>query len=55
MFWAIALAVLPLTLLFIGGLKVLQTAALVVSLPILIVGVLMSFCLMRQLADDHQT
>jgi BCCT family betaine/carnitine transporter len=54
-FWAIALAALPLTLLFIGGLKVLQTAALVVSLPILIVGVLMSFCLMRQLADDHQT
>jgi BCCT family betaine/carnitine transporter len=54
-FWAVALAVLPLTLMFIGGLKVLQTAALVVSLPILIVGVLMSFCLVRQLAKDHET
>lgn len=52
-FWAIALAVLPLTLMFIGGLQVLQTAALVVSLPILIVGVLMSYCLVRQLAADH--
>ncbi len=53
-FWAVALAVLPLTLMFIGGLKVLQTAALVVSLPILIVGVLMSFCLVRQLVKDHE-
>jgi BCCT family betaine/carnitine transporter len=54
-FWAVALAVLPLTLMFIGGLKVLQTAALVVSLPILIVGVLMSYCLVKQLAKDHDT
>ena len=54
-FWAVALAVLPLTLMFVGGLKVLQTAALVVSLPILIVGVLMSYCLVRQLAKDNES
>jgi choline-glycine betaine transporter len=34
-FWAMALAVLPITLMYIGGLKVAQTAVLVVSLPIL--------------------
>jgi BCCT family betaine/carnitine transporter len=52
-FWAGALAVLPLTLLFIGGLRVVQTATLVVSLPLLLVGVLMAWSLQRQLRADH--
>jgi BCCT family betaine/carnitine transporter len=52
-FWAAALAVLPLTLLFIGGLRVVQTATLVVSLPLLAVGVLMAYSLLRQLRADH--
>ncbi|NIP16850.1 MAG: BCCT family transporter, partial [Xanthomonadales bacterium] len=52
-FWAGALAVLPLTLLFIGGLRVVQTATLVVSLPLLFVGVLMAWSLQRQLRADH--
>lgn len=52
-FWAVALAVLPLTLMFVGGLKVVQTATLVVSLPLLAVGVLMSWSLARQLRADH--
>ncbi len=52
-FWAIALAALPLTLMFVGGLKVVQTATLVVSLPLLFVGVMMSWSLARQLAADH--
>ncbi|NIM69701.1 MAG: BCCT family transporter [Xanthomonadales bacterium] len=52
-FWALALAVLPLTLLFIGGLKVVQTATLVVSLPLLLIAVLMAYSLARQLAADH--
>ena len=51
-FWAAALAVLPLTLLFIGGLKVVQTATLVVSLPLLGVGALMAYSLVRQLKAD---
>ena len=62
LFWAIALAVVPLTLMFIGrltgdpraGLTVIQTATLVVSLPILIVGVLMSVSLLKQLRKDHE-
>ena len=52
-FWAGALAVLPLTLMFVGGLRVVQTATLVVSLPLLGVGVLMAWSLLRQLRADR--
>jgi BCCT family betaine/carnitine transporter len=52
-FWAMALAVLPLTLMFIGGLKTVQTATLIVSLPLIFVGVLMAVSLVRQLYADH--
>jgi BCCT family betaine/carnitine transporter len=52
-FWAMALAVLPLTLMFIGGLKTVQTATLIVSLPLIFVGMLMAVSLVRQLRDDH--
>ena len=52
-FWAVALTLLPLTLMFVGGLRVLQTATLVASLPILIVGVFMSVSLVKELAEDH--
>ncbi|MCH8228432.1 MAG: BCCT family transporter [Proteobacteria bacterium] len=52
-FWAMALAVLPLTLMFVGGLKTLQTATLIVSLPLIFVGVLMAVALVRQLRADH--
>jgi BCCT family betaine/carnitine transporter len=53
LFWAFALAVLPLTLMFIGGLKTIQSATLIVSLPLIIVGVLMAVSLVRQLQADH--
>ncbi len=52
-FWAVALAVLPLTLMFIGGLKTVQSATLIVSLPLIFVGVLMAVSLVRQLRADH--
>ena len=52
-FWAGMLAVLPLTLMFVGGLKVTQTATLIVSLPLIFVGVLMGVALLRQLRADH--
>ena len=52
-FWAVALAVLPLTLMFNdGGLKTVQTATLVVSLPLIFVGVLMAVSLVKQLRAD---
>lgn len=53
-FWAIALGALPTTFLFIGGITVLQTTLLVVSLPILIVGVVMAVSLVKSLQADHQ-
>ena len=55
LFWAFALAVLPLTLMFIGGLKTIQSATLVVSLPLIFVGALMSVSLVKQLQADHRT
>ncbi len=38
---------------FIGGYEVMQTAVLVVSLPILGIGVFMSVALVKQLGADH--
>ncbi len=51
-FWAFALGVLPVTLMFIGDLKVLQTASLVASLPILLLGFVMAASLLRTLRED---
>ena len=36
-FWAIALGILPASLLYLGGLKALQTASVIASLPLLVV------------------
>jgi BCCT family betaine/carnitine transporter len=54
-FWALALAVLPLTLMFLGGdgLKTVQSATLIVSLPLIFVAALMSVSLVKQLREDH--
>jgi choline-glycine betaine transporter len=37
---------------FVGGLKVVQSATLVVSLPLIFVGGLMSVSLVKQLKND---
>ena len=50
---AFALAVLPVALMFIGGLKTMQVILLIVSLPILVVGVLMAISLVKSLHADH--
>ncbi|MEH6549860.1 MAG: BCCT family transporter [Pseudomonadales bacterium] len=52
-FWAGAIAILPLTLMYIGGLKVAQTAVLIVSLPILFVGFAMCYALIASLKSDY--
>jgi len=54
LFWAFALGILPVALMFIGGLKALQTASLVVSLPLLIVGVIMAISLVRSLHEAER-
>jgi BCCT family betaine/carnitine transporter len=51
-FWAFALAILPITLMYIGGIRVAQTAVLVASLPILLTGLLSSIALVKSLQQD---
>ena len=51
-FWAFALAVMPVTLLFVGGLKTIQVMLLITSTPILVVGVFMSYSLVKSLQHD---
>ncbi len=51
-FWALALALLPITLLFIGGLKSVQTASLVTAIPVLIIGIVMVAAFMKELKQD---
>jgi betaine/carnitine transporter, BCCT family len=51
-FWAFALGLLPITLMFIGGLKVMQVVLLIVSLPILVVGVFMCISLVKSLKEN---
>ena len=49
MFWAAALGMLPVVLLFVGGLRELQTASLVASLPLLFVYGLLVVSILRTL------
>ena len=54
LFWACCLGVLPITLMFVdGGIKVILSTTIVVSLPLLVVGYLMASSLMQQLREDH--
>ncbi len=55
-FWAIALAVVALSLMFAGGkdsLKALQAASVVVALPLMVVLVLMTISFIRWLKEDY--
>ena len=55
-FWAIALAVVSLSLMFAGGkdsLKALQAASVVVALPLMVVLILMTVSFMKWLKEDH--
>ena len=52
-FWALALGVLPVSLLFLGGLKVLQTASIVASVPLLAVYVMLAVSVLRMLREPE--
>ena len=51
-FWAVVLGMLPVGLMFIGGLKVVQSAVLLAGLPIAIAGVFMVRSLLTWLKED---
>ncbi|MDD9959337.1 MAG: BCCT family transporter [Gammaproteobacteria bacterium] len=50
-FWALALGLLPISLLFIGGLRELQTASLVASLPLLIIYLILALSITRWMRE----
>lgn len=50
-YWAIALGFLPAVLLFLGGLRSLQTASVVASVPLLIVYVILGWSIVRVLKE----
>ncbi|NAW66884.1 BCCT family transporter [Photobacterium halotolerans] len=47
LFWAFALSVMPITLMFIGGLDTLQTASVIGGVPLLIVALLLCISIIR--------
>jgi BCCT family betaine/carnitine transporter len=53
LFWCGAISVLPLALLFLGGLKTMQTAAVLVGLPIMLILVCMMVTVVRFLKEDN--
>lgn len=52
LFWCGAIAVLPLTLLFLGGLKTMQTASVLVGLPVMFILVMMMVSTVRFIKED---
>ena len=52
-YWAIALGFLPSVLLFIGGLKALQTASIVASVPLLIIYFILALSIVRVLKEHN--
>lgn len=53
LFWCFAIAILPLTLLFLGGLKTMQTASVIVGLPVMFILIFMMITLIRYIAEDE--
>ena len=52
-FWAIAIAILPISLMYAGGLKEAQRVVLVVSLPLVFTFWLSGISLFKSLKEDH--
>ena len=53
-FWACALGLLPVSLMFVeGGLKVILSTTIVVSLPLLVVGILLARSILILLREDE--
>ncbi len=49
-FWAMILGLLPIFMMFVGGLDIIRSGVLVASLPILLIGVAMIFSLRKSLS-----
>lgn len=53
LFWCFAITVLPLTLMFLGGLKSMQTASVLVGLPVMGILVLMMITTSKYIKEDN--
>ena len=53
LFWAFALVLLPVGLIYVGGLDSLKTAVLISALPLVVVFIIMAVALVRSLREDH--
>jgi len=49
LFWALILGLLPILMMYVGGLDIIRSGVLVVSLPLLVVGVAMAVSLVKSL------
>ncbi|WP_243387162.1 BCCT family transporter [Bacillus kexueae] len=52
LFWAFALAILPLTLMYIGGLSTLQTASIVGGFPLIVIVTMLSISFLKIVNKD---
>lgn len=52
-FWALAIGILPATLIYVGGLRTVQTVIVVSSLPVLAICIVATTALLRDLRADH--
>jgi BCCT family betaine/carnitine transporter len=53
LFWAAVLGLLPIFMMFVGGLDVIRSGVLIASLPLLFVGVAMAVSLRKSLTEDE--
>ncbi|MCA1786832.1 MAG: BCCT family transporter, partial [Desulfobacteraceae bacterium] len=53
LFWAFALGAMGLAVILIGGMKAVQSLAVVTGLPMLFVAVLMNMSLMKWIREDY--
>ncbi|WP_439861082.1 BCCT family transporter [Pseudomonas sp. MBLB4136] len=53
LFWCFAIAILPLALLFLGGLKTMQTTSVIIGLPLMVIMVLMMFTTIKFIKEDN--
>ncbi|WP_261843809.1 BCCT family transporter [Aliamphritea ceti] len=53
LFWCFAIAVMPVILLFLGGLKTMQTAAVITGLPIMFILIFMMYTTWKYIREDN--
>jgi BCCT family betaine/carnitine transporter len=53
LFWCFAIAILPVTLLLLGGLKTMQTASVLVGFPVMLILIFMMITTIKYIKEDN--